>query len=199
MSPLFSAITRSSPYHPILHRDPPVIKPTIRRPPSAATLTIGQQHLLAGYPTSSHPSSLQKKHPSFSRHTLQTTPQKSNSSMSPLPFDAGELQRAQSRSKAPGHTSGSGKSHTNPRNTRGGGKSSRRDTSGNGSRKLSVRELVCAAAENGTELDLNRGLDDGDQGKYWADARRDNHRASRMSPLSFSPACHLTHGWRFCF
>ena len=48
------------------------------------------------------------------------------------------------------------------------------------SRESPVRELAFPIAETVIGLDLNRDLNDNDEGKYWSGSRRDNRGASRM-------------------
>ena len=102
----------------------------------------------------------------------------------PQPFDYGELQKGQTRNQVYGLADGTGKSHPDLQNTRGGRTASRRDVSGKGSRKLLIRNAVFAIADNGVEFDLNRDLDNNNEGKYWSEGPRDNRGASRMSPFN---------------
>ena len=53
--------------------------------------------------------------------------------------------------------------------------------------------LLFVVAEIAVGLDLNRGLDDNDEGKYWSGARGDSRGASRMSPLWSFHIQRLTH------
>ena len=115
----------------------------------------------------------------------------------PQPFDYGELQRSQARNQVYGPPGGTGKSHTDLQNTRGGRTASKRDVSGKGSRRLLICEVVFAIVDNGVEFDLNRDLDDNDEGKYWSGPQRDNRGASCMSRFLSFPTRHLTYRWRF--
>ena len=62
-----------------MSRDPPPIKLTIYKPTSASTITLGQQHLLAGYnPIASHPPSPHRTVSLSPRRLPQLISQKSN-------------------------------------------------------------------------------------------------------------------------
>ena len=100
----------------------------------------------------------------------------------PQPFDYGELRKGQAPNQVYGREGGTGKSHTDLQSTRGGRTASRRDVSGKGSRKLLIREVVFVVADNGVEFDLNRDLGN-NEGKYWSETQRNNHKASSMSPF----------------
>jgi len=67
------------PYFFLVSGDSPSIEPSIYRLTSASTLTIGQQHLLAGYTTTpSHPPSPHNAAPSSSHRTPQIALQKAD-------------------------------------------------------------------------------------------------------------------------
>ena len=66
-----------------MSRDPPSFKPTIYKPISASTITLGQQHLLAGY-NPSHPPSPHGTVSLSPRQLPQLIPQKSNYSFAAI-------------------------------------------------------------------------------------------------------------------
>ena len=80
-----------------------------------------------------------------------------------------------------GHGSEAGRSRSDLQNTFPNRNRSKRGVSGQGSRELSVRELVFAAAKPCVGHDLTRTHeDDDDEGRYWSEGRRENRGASRM-------------------
>jgi len=87
---------------------------------------------------------------------------------SPMPIDPGPFD--------PSGTGGAGMSRTN---TLGDRNRPRKGGRGNGSRELSVRELVFAAAETRLGPDLSLDVGDNDEGRYLAGGRRDDRGAPR--------------------
>ena len=80
-----------------------------------------------------------------------------------------------------GQTSGAGKSRTDLQRTLSSRNNSRRNVGGQGSRELSIRELIFTAAKTCGGHYLTRiSADEDEEGRYWSEGRRENRGASRM-------------------
>ena len=105
----------------------------------------------------------------------------------PESFDLDKLQKDRNNNQVYGHEVRAGKSHPDLESTPDSRNASKKDVNGEGSREMSIYELIFAVADTGVGLDLDHGLEGKDGGRRQSESRQDNYRASRVLPFQSFP------------